>query len=609
MTAIAIVGMGCRIAGGENLQSYWKLMIEGRNAFGPIPADRWPADLFFDKNRRATDKSYAPHGAFLKDIRGFPAIALGLPPRRVEVMDPQQRLALEVALQATEDAGYRPSELPRRTGVYVGVTATEYRSLSAIRIAAVLMASGHLGQAPQDPTAIAAAVENMAPSRPYAAPGGLGNMCAAIVAQELDLHGPAYTTDAACASAHMAIYDAVQQLRTGAIDAALAGGTYAQILPDHYVVFSRIGAMSAKGYCRPFDSRADGFVQGDGAGIVLLKRLEDAERDGDRIYAVIKGVAINNDGRGDGPMSPDSKGQAEVIRDALRDAKLSADQIQYIEAHGTGTPVGDPAEIASLKLVFGDRDLPVGSAKANVGHLMSAAGIAGLLRATLAVHHKTIPPMAGFGEPSEKLGLNQGGLRIPRQPEPWTDPERSAGCSAFGFGGTNGHIIISAYDGPTPPVMTGAQPAQLLLMSAHSEDSLRALAAETAQALRADNNATLAGACRAWSHRRQQAWRLAIVADDLDHLIENLQLVGEGSSAKGVRLGHATSEPKIAFMYPGQGAQRVGMLRDSTQRFPVLAQALDALEEALGDDLSAPLTHLLYPEKRDNTVSDDVASA
>lgn len=616
MSAIAIVGMGARFAGAEDLNAYWTMIRNAQHAFGPVPQDRWPADLFFSENRRATDKTYAPHGAFIKDIRSFPALALGLPPRRVEVMDPQQRLALEVSLQAVEDAGYTPAELPHKTGVYMGVTAQEYRTQNSVRVAAMMMAAGAYGRAPDDPTVIAEAVENIVPSRPYAAPGGLGNMCAAAVAQELDLHGPAYTTDAACASAHMAIYDAVQQLRSGAIDAALAGGTYVQITADHYVVFARIGAMSAAGYCRPFDHRADGFVQGDGAGVLLLKRLDDAVRDGDRIYGTIEGVAINNDGRGDGPMAPRQQGQTEAIDLAWQDAGLDKGTLGYVEAHGTGTAVGDPAEVDGLTQAVGSHvdKVALGSSKANVGHTMSAAGAAGVIRAVLALHHGTIPPMCGFEAPNPKLNLEDLPFYVPTEPTPWESDERVAACSAFGFGGTNGHVVLRSWSGPraaaTPAPATVNQ-AELVLMSAPTEDALRDLARRTALAIETHPHATVAGVARGWAKRPRQPARVGIVATEVSELVDKLRAYADGGLPNGVKAGVCEhDEPaRVAFLYPGQGAQRVGMLRDARQRFPAIARRLEQIGTALNGTLPVPLTELLYPETRADSVPEDVASA
>ncbi|MCK6506343.1 acyltransferase domain-containing protein, partial [Myxococcota bacterium] len=599
---VAIVGMGCRFAGADDLQAFWRMTRAGAHAFGPVPPDRWDPATFFDTNPRSTDKSYAPTGAFIADIRTFPAIALGLPPRRVEVMDPQQRLAIELALQAIEDAGLR-GRMPYRTGVYMGVTAQEWRNLLNSRIVATMMATGAFGQAPEDPSGILAAVERVVPSRPFTAIGVLGNMMAAAVAQELDLHGPAYTTDAACASAMVAVENAVTHLRTGAVDAALAGGVYLCITPDHHVAFSRIGAMSRSGVCRPFDHRADGFVQGDGGGLLLLKRLADAERDGDRIYAVIHGTATNNDGRGDGPMAPRVGGQVEAIEAAWRDSGLSPERLTYVETHGTGTDVGDAAELTGLRTALHDqvRHAALGSSKANVGHTMSAAAVAGLIRTALSIHHGEIPPMAGFEKHKDDLPIEGSGFWIPREPTPWQDELRLSAVSSFGFGGTNGHAVLSAHAPSTAArraASLDAHAPELVCISASDVARLRDLAGRTAQAIEEDPAITVAGVARAWARRVPLPARLSLVAKSRQELVAQLRGVSRGERPKGTHLDLATEAPRIAFMYPGQGSQRCGMLGDLRRRFPVVQACLDRMEGALQAELPLPLSHLLYPELR-----------
>jgi 8-amino-7-oxononanoate synthase len=607
MSSIAIVGIGCRFSDAPDLQSYWDLMRSGRHGFKPIPADRWDAAAFHDSNKRATDKSYAPNGAFIDDVRSFPALALGLPPRRVEVMDPQQRMSLEVCLQAIQDSGRNPADMPRKTGVYMGVTATEYRVLLSTRVAAQWMATGQLGDVPTDLGALSKAVSKVVPSRPYSAPGVLGNMVAAAVAQELDLHGPAYTTDAACASALISVVSACQQLAAGVIDAAVAGGAYVQLTPEHYLAFSRIGAMSEAGICRPFDHRADGFVQGDGAGAVVLKRLEDAVRDGDRVYAVIEGSAFNNDGRGDGPMAPVQSGQIEVIRDAWREAGLDPALLGYVETHGTGTDVGDEIELGALKQTLGETasNVALGSSKANVGHTMSAAGIAGLIRAALALHTRVVPPMANFEHAKPEIGLDDGKFRVPTSAEPWPGENRVAAVSSFGFGGTNAHVVLRSVDVDT----AAPDQAELVCLSSHDEASLRDLARRTAAWLREDPHATVAGVARAWAVRRKQPARLAVVARTVAELADRLAAFAADGHSAGVFSGTSHEAPKIAFLYPGQGSQRVGMLRDVRARFPDVDAALRELDAELRSDLPIPLMGLLYPEERPAPVALDVAEA
>ncbi|MEQ1508545.1 MAG: beta-ketoacyl synthase N-terminal-like domain-containing protein, partial [Myxococcota bacterium] len=510
-----------------------------------------------------------------------------------------QRLSLEVALQAIEDAGYRAAELPRRTGVFVGVTASEFRTLLSSRIVAVLLATGMLGAAPPDPDVLARAVQNVVPSRPFTAPGALANMIAAAVAQELDLHGPAYTVDAACASAMMAVSDAVAQLRAGQIDAALAGGVYLQLSPENYVAFSRIGAISASGHCRPFDARADGFVQGDGAGAVLLKRLDDAVRDGDRIYAVIHGIATNNDGRGDGPMAPVLAGQVDVIRAAWADARLDAasdpGRLGYLEAHGTGTDVGDETELRGLREALGDRarSVMLGSAKANVGHTMSAAGIAGIIRTALAIHHRTIPPMAGFASAKPEVHLDGETFGVPTAPTAWDRTDRVAGVSSFGFGGTNGHAVLGA--APTPTRAVEHAQLELVRFSAPDEPGLKRAAARLAAAVRDEPTASVAAIARSLVPRPGLAHRAALVAGDRETLLGALDAVARGEHPKHAAIGHTHGPaPKVALLFPGQGAQRVGMVAAVRDRFPVVAAALAEAERDLADLLPIPLGELLY---------------
>ncbi len=621
MSSIAIVGMGCRFAGSADLHEYWKLNIEGRSAFTPVPADRWAGAAFYDPSRRATDKTYCPTGGFVDDIRSFPALFLGIPPRRVEVMDPQQRMTIEVGLQTIQDAGYRPSELPNRTGVFIGVTASEFRVLLASRMMATMMATGQLGEVPESPEQIARAVERVVAPRPFSAPGVLANMIAASVAQELDLHGPAYTVDAACASAVVAIHDAVAQLRAGTVDAAVAGGVYVQITPEHYVGFARVGAISAQGRCLPFDVAADGFVQGEGAGAMLLKRLEDAERDGDRIYAVIEGIALNNDGRGDGPMAPVTQGQCNVMVDAWKDSGLDPQDVRYVETHGTGTEVGDQSEVNAMNLAFEGRARRalLGSSKANVGHTMSAAGIAGLIRATQAIEHGVIPPMAGFTQPKPGLALDEGGYEIPDRPVPWDGEDRIAAVSSFGFGGTNSHVVLRTYRGPT---RSGAgagnalpqmeQPAQLEIvrLSAGTAEGLQRTAERLAAKVREDETITVASVARTWGVRPSVGHRAALVAGSRDELLTQLDEVATGRAPAGGFVGQPQGRPpKVALLFPGQGAQRVGMLAAERERFGVVAEALEQFEGDLADLLDVPLTHLLYPDRREAPPCADDADA
>lgn len=596
MTAepIAIVGMACRFAGAPDLHAYWQQALTGTQAFGPVPADRWDTREFAGDATRDPDRSYTTVGAFLDDVATFPALALGIPPRRAEVMDPQQRLVLEACLQAVEDAGVAEDEMPARTGVFMGVTAGEYRLLLAARVIARLMATGALGTAPDDPDPFARAVAGVSPPRPFTATGLLGNMVAAAVAHHLDLHGPAITVDAACASSLVAVDDAVRRLRTGEIDAALAGGVYVSLTPEHHIAFSRLGAISPTGRCLPFDERGDGFVEGEGAGVVVLKRLADAGRDDDRVYAVIAGTAVNADGRTDGVMTPSAAGQADVIRTAWRTAGLDPARLGYLEAHGTATAVGDATEAQGLIDAFDGRaaNVRVGSAKANVGHTMSAAGVAGLIRAALAVHSGRIPPLAGFHR--ARPALADTPLTVPTEAAPWSGPERVAAVSSFGFGGTNCHAVLRS--GARSDAVPDDDP-HLVLVSAPDATSLEQLAGRIAETVDADPSISVGSVARALAARRAQPARLAVVARSRNELVTALRAAATGTRSAGVRVGTAAGKPpRIAFLYPGQGAQQVGMGRALGQRFAPYRDVLDRLERALDGELEQPLTTLVLGE-------------
>lgn len=622
---IAIVGMACRFPGAPSVSRYWQMIRAGRHAFTTPPTDRWNHAAFFSEQQRASDKYYAPHGAFVDDVRSFAALEFGIPPRRVEVMDPQQRITLESAWYALQDAGYAPAidrvsggraVDRRKIGTFLGLSCTEYRTIMGSRVAAAMMAAGDLGQgadSADEARRMAEAVGRVVPTRAFSAPGALGNMSAAAVAQELDLGGPAYTVDAACASALVAVHDAVTFLRDGQIDAALAGGVYLNLTPENLIAFSRIGAISAKGVCRPFDADADGFVQGEGVGMVMLKRLEDAIRDHDRIYAVIKGSGCNNDGRGDGPMSPRGDGQEAVIAQAWDDAGVSPDHIGYIEAHGTGTSVGDKTELGALRARLGklDRPIPLGSAKANVGHTMSAAGIAGLLKAVLAIHHKTIPPLANWKAPHPNHDLDDGTFSVPTEPTAWRSiTPRRATVSSFGFGGTNGHVVLEEapqvrpgriFVPVTQPEPPHALPGVLVVTSADSAELLGKHCAELADTL------PDAGDLAAVAHtlnlgRKRRAVRVAIVARTLDELTQRLRRVTDalakdpsfrGALDRDTVLGDAAAPVPVAFLTPGQGMQKVGMLREWLA-IPAFAEAVETCERDVLDITARPLREYVW---------------
>ena len=656
---IAIVGMACRFPDAPNVSRYWQLLRDGRNAFKTPPSDRWDHEAFFSESHRASDRYYAPNGAFIDDVRRFAALEFGIPPRRLEVMDPQQRITLEAAWNAMVDAGYAPgldgastalrTLDRRRVGTFVGVTGTEYRTLLSSRAVAGLMAAGELGSVNADPAAVAAmaaAVNRVVPTRAFSAAGLLANMVAACVAQELDFGGPAYTLDAACASALVALHDACTWLRDGQIDTAVAGGVYLNLSPENLIAFSRIGAISASGVCRPFDARSDGFVQGEGVGMVVLKRLEDAVAANDRIYAVIAGSSCNNDGRGDGPMSPRAEGQIEVMQTAWDDAGVTPDSIGHIEAHGTGTSVGDRVELTALRAILRGRSaslgpVALGSAKANIGHTMSAAGIAGLIKATLALHHRTLPPLANWSAPHPDHDLNDGTFALPTDARPWHSvTPRTATVSSFGFGGTNGHIVLrQAPDSKparlfalasfaalpvagtptraniTPDPMPAALP-QLVVVSADTGELLADYLAELAGTLL--DTPERSGGFAAVVHtlnlaRKRRAVRCAMVASSVPELVERLAKAAaalqkdaslRGQVDRDTVIGDASAPAPVAFLCPGQGMQKVGLLREWLV-FPEFASTMAEMEDAVREITPQPLLSYLYgPDATEAALTD-----
>jgi len=440
--------MACRFAGSEDLQGFWQTVERGRVEIEDVPPDRWDVNRFCDPDPRARDRSYSRRLAHLRDVRSFAPRFFGITPRRARVMDPQQRLMLDCARLAIEDAGYARGGLPApATGVYIGVSVSEHKDIvtGRVHLSQLMDRAGDRGLS--DSGTAVALLDGLPRFQAHTMVGQMLNMNAANVSQAFDFGGPALAVDTACSSALVALHEAVLHLRIGLTDAAVAGAVYVNLDPGNFIAFSRIGALSRHGRCVPFDRRADGFVIGEGVGAVVLKRLDDAVRDGDRVWAVIRGIAVNNDGRGAGPMTPSRDGQARVIEQAWRDAGVPPASAALIEAHGTATEAGDLAEVLALKTVFGPpaRRCALTSVKANIGHTLAASGMASVIKASLALWHRRIPPHASFEEPRPDLGLEASPFFVPREAQPWRTaaPEpRRAGVSSFGFGGTNVHVVL-----------------------------------------------------------------------------------------------------------------------------------------------------------------------
>ena len=643
---IAIIGLGCQFPEAPNPLAFWQLIRRGGLTFRPIPASRWNHRLFFDDRPRTIDRTYVQQGAFLDDeeLKQFAALHFGMAARRAQLTDPQHRLLLDAVRCAIQDAGYETRWFCReRTGVFVGASVSEHKELHLIRLRAMQLLDGGFGKKPGGISdgVEQSLVENVATTRAFSVPGNLLNMAAATVAQFYDLGGPAFAIDAACSSGLVALHNAVMHLRTKQLDLALAGGVYLNLLPDNLVGFARIGAISRAGACKPFDAAADGFLMGEGVGVVLLKRREDAQHDGDRIYALIKGSACNNDGRSEGPMTPRQGGQLAVLEAAYRDAGVAPSTIGYMEAHGTATTVGDLVEVGALRQLFeksgwtpetGARTA-LGSVKANIGHTMSAAGIAGLLKAALALHHRILPPQPSVQEQNPKLGLvspgeSSGPFYLLRQAQYWDSPldyPRRAAVSSFGFGGTNAHTVLeerpvrnerAAVQRSRSESRTEKGRAELVLLSAAQPSLVARQARELLDALptiESEGGTLIDLAYTLSTARVAQDCRLAVVANSFSQLEERLKVAAvsvesASNSARPTPLGPGiwfvrgptdASARRLALLFPGQGAQRVGMLREVYEQVPAFRQRLDELDTALGAELhrrlGGTLRSLLYP--------------
>ncbi len=619
---IAVVGMACRFPHAKDLPALWKVVSSGEVTFENIDDSRWKHSAFVDtKDLRAADKTYVLKGAFIEGVDEFAALHFGMAPRRVQVMDPQQRLAIEATRQALQDAGYDTRPFDKlHTGVFLGASVSEYRDMICARHRAIQMTNGEYGDtlSPAEQEAVRASVADVVPARAFSIAGGLLNMIACSVSQTFDLSGPAMQIDAACSSALVAIHEAVVNLRAGVVNMAVAGGVYLNLGPDNLIGFSRIGAISPSGACRPFDAKADGFVMGEGVGVVILKRLDDALKDGDRVYAVIKGSGCNNDGRGEGPMTPRPEGQKDAMRRAHEGLEFGVDSISYVETHGTATTVGDVVEVGALRQFFSERlgkpvDEPycwLGSIKANVGHTMSAAGVAGFIKTCLMMHHGVIPPQPAVEELNPKLDLPSSPFKLSNAAVPWTTkagmPKRAA-VSSFGFGGTNAHVIVE--EAPKKPVTVeaAALEPQLLLLSAPTPALLATMAKDLAAHV-TKHSLSVASVAATLSTRQAFDARAAFLATSADQLVATLNglhasLTEHAPLPLGVGYAEAplpAEARKVALLFPGQGAQKVGLLEELVKRFPFLSERLSELDAAAKDAAGCSIVDALYPKDRSN---------
>ncbi len=584
--AIAIIGMGCRFPGALNPEEFKELLQAGRDAITEVPASRWDADQYYSATPETPGKMRSRWGGFLAGVSGFDSHFFGISPREAVEMDPQQRLLLEVGWETLEDAGIGPNQLEgTQTGIFVGISTNDYTRLQ-------LKHGVHPGA--------------------YSGSGRAFSIAANRLSYLWDLKGPSLTVDTACSSSLVAVHQACDYLRQGG-SLALAAGVNLILDPDLTIAFSQAGMLSPEGRCKTFDRSADGYVRGEGCGMVALKRLSDAEKAGDRILAVIQGTAVNQDGRTNGLTAPNGLSQQAVVRQALANAGVQPSQIGAVETHGTGTPLGDPIEVNALKEVLmegrsADQRCWLGSAKTNIGHLEAAAGIAGLIKSVLSLQHQEIFPHLHVTELNPLIEIGETPLAIPTQREPWEAVStRYAGVSSFGFGGTNAHVILEQAPSNSSSISTKYSPTgsgdpafHLFTLSAKTPVALRELVRRHKAWLQSHPEAELASICHTVNHGRAHLdHRFAVVVTSKHHLIQHLTDFVDSEEGTptipGIQLGRVPRNPhKVAFLFTGQGSQYWKMGQELYETEPVFRDTLVQCDQLLQPHLEVPLLELLY---------------
>ena len=586
---VAIVGAGLRLPGGvDSLHAYWELLRSGLDVVTETPPERWDNDQIYDADFRTPGKVSTRYGAFLGDVDKFDPAFFGISPREAESMDPQHRLLLEVASEALERSGHAAAELAgSQAGVFLGISNSDYQRLM---------------------------LSDLQQIDPYVSTGNLFSVAAGRLSYILGLHGPNISLDTACSSSLVALHLAVQSLRQRECDLALVGGVSLMLSPAISVNFSKAQMMAPDGRCKTFDAAADGYVRGEGCIVVVLKRLDDALADRDLILGVVRGTAINHDGRSGGLTAPNGPAQTAVIRRALENAGVSPDAIGYVETHGTGTSLGDPIEVRALvdalaKGRSADNPLRIGSVKTNIGHTEAAAGLAGLLKVLLAMQHGHIPPHLHLTKLNPHITLGGAPVEIPTALTAW-EPQHAggrllAGVSSFGLSGTNAHVVLE--QAPLAPALDitvlDSSPADLPLhvlpLSAQTAPALGALVERYNVHLATHDEVSLADICyTAGAGRNHWGRRLAVVAGTTGEAQEQLAAYVNGQRRHGIVSGQtpAGAQPDITFLYTGHGANYMGMGRQLYDGQPVFRAALDACDALTRPLLEHSLLAALYPD-------------
>ncbi|MGW7103632.1 type I polyketide synthase [Streptomyces sp. NPDC054838] len=563
MGDIAIVGIDCAFPGAAGAQAYWDLLMRGGSGTGPVPAQRWAAREF---------PAVCGSGGFIDDADVFDSDFFSIAPREAAAMDPHHRLLLPCAWRALEDSGRAPGELSgTETGVFVGVMGGEWGRLTMSDLARVT---------------------------PLLGAGSSAGMAANRISYHFNFTGPSLAVDTACSSSLVAVHLAASALLTGECDTALAGGVNIVLSPSLGLVYEQLGLAASDGRCKPFSADADGIGRGDGVGLVVLRRLDDALADGQRVYAVLRGSAVNQDGRSNGVVAPNRWSQQRVLNSAYRRAGTTPDRVAFVEAHGTGTVLGDAIECAALGAVHGvPRETPcaVGSVKGNLGHTEGAAGIAGLIKAALALHHRIVPASLFADRENPRLRLGERGLRLLKSPMRLPRGESLAGVSSFGMGGTNAHAVLAtAPRAPRPAAARTARGAAgVFTVSADTPEALRRNLAAHAEAVARRPRGGTAALC--WSSNRIKTGlphRFAATVRDSDELVDALrEAAGRPDAAGGA--ARPWGRPVVAFLFTGQGTEYPGMTAALHRESPAYRRHLGEADEALAGHLGTSVRELI----------------
>ena len=563
---IAIIGIACRFPHADDPESYWNLLQRGEIAVSEVPESRWQSEDYFDPDPQAPGRSYVKVGGFISGIEDFEPTFFRISHREAATLDPQQRLMLEVMWEALENAGEDPSALRgSATGVFVGVGPNEY----AERLEE--LADPGIAQ--------------------YGATGSPVSFTSGRVSFFLGLQGPSLAVDTACSSSLVALHLACKSLRSGESERAIAGGVNVLVSPRSFVAMSKIRALATDGRCKTFGADADGYGRAEGCGVVILKRLSDAEHAGDRILGLIRGSAVNHDGPSSGLTVPNGPAQQALVAAALAEANVAPDSVDFVECHGTGTSLGDPIEVQALAAVYGQdrleaQPLVIGAAKANLGHLEPASGIAGLIKLVLMFEHGAIPGQPSLGELNPLLDWDDLPVVVPRESLPWprrAERPRRAAVSSFGLSGTNAHLVLEEPPAPPSRANTPTRSTELLVLSARTEAALNAQAGRLAAHLQAHPKLALGDlACSLATARAALQHRVAIAASQPEAAIEALTLAGSGQTPIGAsRQRSSSSTPRIIFVFPGQGSQWIGMGQSLLRDEPTFRATMATCDAAI----------------------------